>query len=81
MACPRTLGASGHALRADGVADALRAATHGRARSIVIGLKARAACLMAGRRPELAILVRGRGGRHDHEHRLRGDAAGVAARA
>ena len=48
-------GASGRALRVDGVADALRVATKGKARSAAIALKARAACLTAGKRPDIAI--------------------------
>lgn len=47
--------ASGAALRVDGLADQLRTTTAGRARSVAIGLKARAACLIAGRHPDLAI--------------------------
>ena len=48
-------GVSARALRVDGLADALRAATDDRARSITIALKARVAALAAGRRPELAV--------------------------
>ncbi|MDQ3369103.1 MAG: alkaline phosphatase family protein [Myxococcota bacterium] len=47
-------GTSGRALRVDGIADALRTA-HGRARSVAIALKPRAATFIAGRRPDLAI--------------------------
>lgn len=47
-------GASAHALRVDGTADALRAARP-RARSVAIGLKPRAALFVAGRKPDLAI--------------------------
>lgn len=47
--------ASGVALRVGGVADTLREATGGRARSIAISLKPRAAAFMAGRRPDLAV--------------------------
>jgi hypothetical protein len=47
-------GASAHALRVDGIADALRRA-HPRARSVAIALKARAAAFVAGRHPDLAI--------------------------
>ncbi|MDB4956724.1 MAG: type phosphodiesterase/nucleotide pyrophosphatase [Myxococcales bacterium] len=49
------LGASARALRVDGIADVLRRATHGRAHSVAIGLKARAACFVAGKQPDLAI--------------------------
>ncbi len=52
---PPTGGASGRALRVQGIADALRAATKDRGHSIAIGLKARAACLVAGQHPELAV--------------------------
>lgn len=48
-------GASGRALRVEGVADALARATAGTARSVAIALKARSACLVAGKRPDLAI--------------------------
>lgn len=48
-------GASGNPLRVDGVADVLRRETGGKARSVVIGGKARAACLVAGRRPDVAL--------------------------
>lgn len=47
-------GASGRALRIDGVVDVLRAA-HPAARSVAIALKPRAAAFMLGRKPELAI--------------------------
>ena len=47
--------ASSRALRVEGVADALRRATQGRARSVAISLKARGAVFMAGKRPELAV--------------------------
>lgn len=52
---PPAGGASGRALRVQGIADALRTATKERGRSIAIGLKARAACLVAGQHPELAV--------------------------
>ena len=48
-------GASGSPLRVDGIADALRAATGGEARSVVIGGKPRAACLVGGRRPDVVL--------------------------
>ncbi|HTL31800.1 MAG TPA: alkaline phosphatase family protein [Kofleriaceae bacterium] len=48
-------GASAKALRVDGIADVLRHATSGTAHSIAISLKARSACLMAGRHPDLAV--------------------------
>lgn len=48
-------GASGRALRVEGVADVLARATSGTSRSIAIALKPRAACLMAGRQPDVAI--------------------------
>jgi predicted AlkP superfamily pyrophosphatase or phosphodiesterase len=49
------VGASGRALRSEGVADVLRRATAGTARSVAISLKPRSACLMTGRQPDLAI--------------------------
>lgn len=48
-------GASGRALRAEGVADALRRATSGTAHSLAIALKARSASLVAGKHPDLAV--------------------------
>jgi predicted AlkP superfamily pyrophosphatase or phosphodiesterase len=48
-------GASGRALRSEGVADVLRRATSGTAHSLAIALKARSACLMAGKHPDLAV--------------------------
>lgn len=48
-------GASGRVLRVEGVADVLRRATTGTAHSVTIALKPRAASLMAGRHPDLAI--------------------------
>ncbi|MEZ4401641.1 MAG: alkaline phosphatase family protein [Kofleriaceae bacterium] len=48
-------GASGAALRVDGLAEALRTATGGRGRSVAIGGKARAACFVLGRRPDVAL--------------------------
>jgi len=48
-------GASGKALRVDGVADALRKGTGGAGKSVAISLKSRSACLLAGQRPDLAI--------------------------
>ncbi|MBZ0236867.1 MAG: alkaline phosphatase family protein, partial [Deltaproteobacteria bacterium] len=48
-------GASGAPLRVEGVADVLRRETGGRARSVVIGGKPRAACLVAGRRPDVVL--------------------------
>ena len=51
---PAEAGASARMLRVPGVADAARAA-HGSARTIAIGLKARAACMIAGQKPELAV--------------------------
>jgi hypothetical protein len=47
-------GASGRALRVDGIADQLRRSSP-KARAIAIGLKARAVSFIAGRRPELAV--------------------------
>ena len=47
--------ASSRALRVEGVADVLRRATGGRARSVAISLKPRGAVFMTGRRPELAV--------------------------
>lgn len=46
---------SSRALRVEGVADALRRATGGRARSVAISLKSRAAVFVAGRQPDLAV--------------------------
>src|SRR5690606_26262685 len=48
-------GASGRALRVDGVADALRTGTGGTGKSIAIAIKSRSACLVAGRHPDLAV--------------------------
>ena len=48
-------GSSSRALRVEGVADVLRRATQGRAHSVAIALKARAACFVAGKRPDIAI--------------------------
>lgn len=48
-------GASSAALRVDGLAEALRAATGGRGRSVVIAGKARAACFVAGKRPDVVL--------------------------
>ncbi len=48
-------GASAAALRVDGVADALEAATGGAAHTIAIAGKPRAACFVIGRRPDLAL--------------------------
>ena len=48
-------GASGHMLRSEGIADVLRRASSGTARSVAIALKPRSACLVAGKQPDLAI--------------------------
>jgi predicted AlkP superfamily pyrophosphatase or phosphodiesterase len=48
-------GVSSHHLLVEGIADALRDATDGRGRSVAIGLKDRAAVLMLGKRPDLAV--------------------------
>lgn len=48
-------GASARALRVEGVADALRRATGGTGKSVTIALKSRAACLVGGQQPDLAI--------------------------
>jgi predicted AlkP superfamily pyrophosphatase or phosphodiesterase len=48
-------GASGRALRSEGVADVLRRETSGTAHSVAISLKPRSACLMAGKQVELAV--------------------------
>lgn len=45
-------GSSSVALRVPGLAEALRAGTGGRGQSVAIGLKARAACFVAGQRPD-----------------------------
>jgi hypothetical protein len=50
----RADGASGNALRVGGIADALRAARPA-SRSVAIALKARAACFVAGRQPDLVL--------------------------
>lgn len=47
--------ASPRALRVEGVADALRRATAGRARSVAISLKPRAAVFLGGQRPGVAV--------------------------
>jgi len=46
---------SSRALRVEGVADMLRRATGGRARSVAISLKARAAVFVAGKRPDAVV--------------------------
>lgn len=48
-------GASSAALRVDGIADALEAATGGAARTVAIAGKPRAACFVAGRRPDVVL--------------------------
>ncbi len=48
-------GASGKALRVDGVADALRVGTSSIGKSASISLKSRSACLVAGQHPNIAI--------------------------
>jgi predicted AlkP superfamily pyrophosphatase or phosphodiesterase len=48
-------GASGAPLRVEGIADMLRRDRFGAARSVSISGKARAAALMAGRRPDIAV--------------------------
>ena len=54
---PRTLdpGSSGAALRAPGLAEALHLGTGGRGQAVAIGLKARAACFVAGQHPDEVI--------------------------
>ncbi|MDB4963292.1 MAG: type phosphodiesterase/nucleotide pyrophosphatase [Myxococcales bacterium] len=47
--------ASSHALRVDGIADVLRRESQGRAHSVTVALKPRAATLVAGRKPDLAV--------------------------
>lgn len=47
--------ASPRALRVEGVADVLRRATAGRARSVTVSLKARSAVFVGGKRPDLAV--------------------------
>ncbi|MGE0549376.1 MAG: alkaline phosphatase family protein [Kofleriaceae bacterium] len=51
----RGVNASAKALRVDGVADVLRRDTAGKARSVAVALKARAACFVVGRAPDLAV--------------------------
>ena len=46
-------GVSGRALQVGGLAEAIRAS--GRGRSVSLALKARAACFLAGRRPDVAV--------------------------
>jgi len=48
-------GASGKALRVEGIADALEKGTQGAGVSVSISLKSRSACLLTGRQPDLAI--------------------------
>lgn len=48
-------GVSAKMLRVDGVADALRAQTGGKGKSLAISFKPRSAALVAGRKPDLAI--------------------------
>lgn len=48
-------GASGRALRVEGVADVLERATAGAAKSVAVALKSRSACLVAGTQPDVAI--------------------------
>jgi predicted AlkP superfamily pyrophosphatase or phosphodiesterase len=48
-------GASARMLKAEGIADVLRRATSGTGKSVSVALKARSACLMAGKKPDLAI--------------------------
>lgn len=45
-------GSSGKALRVPGLAETLHAATGGRGQAVAIGLKARAACFVAGQHPD-----------------------------
>ena len=59
---PEDAAASAKALRVEGVADVLRAATGGRAHSVAIALKARSAVLMAGQHPDLAVWYEPAGG-------------------
>jgi predicted AlkP superfamily pyrophosphatase or phosphodiesterase len=47
--------ASSRALRVDGLADVLRRESNGRAHSVAVALKSRAATLVAGRKPDLAV--------------------------
>jgi hypothetical protein len=48
-------GASGNPVRIDGVTDVLRRETRGQARSVIIGGKPRATCMIGGRRPDVAL--------------------------
>jgi hypothetical protein len=48
-------GASGNPVRVDGVSDVLRRETLDKARSVVIGGKPRAACMIGGRHPDVAL--------------------------
>ena len=48
-------GASAKALRAPGLAEALRTATGGTGRSVAMALKARSACFVAGQKPDLVL--------------------------
>jgi hypothetical protein len=58
-----TGGVSPAMLRVDGVADALRAATGGRGKSVAVAVKDRGAVFAAGRHPTLALWFDGAGGR------------------
>lgn len=55
-------GVSAKALRVGGIAESLRAGTSGAGRSVAIAFKARSACLVAGKRPDLAIWFEAGGG-------------------
>lgn len=55
-------GSSSVALRAPGLAEALRAGTGGRGQSVAIGLKARAACFVAGQRPDEVLFFEPKAG-------------------
>lgn len=48
-------GASGRGLRVAGISDVLRAATAGKGKSVTVAFKSRAACLVGGKQPDLAI--------------------------
>lgn len=55
-------GSSSVALRAPGLAEALRVGTGGRGQSVAIGLKARAACFVAGQRPDEVLFFEPKAG-------------------
>ncbi|MEZ4360832.1 MAG: alkaline phosphatase family protein [Kofleriaceae bacterium] len=51
----RSPGASGRAMRSPGLAEALHLGTGGRGQAVAVGLKARAACFLAGQHPDAVV--------------------------